>query len=1246
MKPKPNPYLRPCLVAAALAQAGIPNLHAANRYWDSNGDTAGAGATPAGTWGSDNFWNTFDGTGTGVFSTTVGTGNVALFSAGADAVNAYTVNVSGTQAAQGVGIEDGTATLSGGVIALDFVASSAGDSARIFNTAAVAGTATIDSGILVNTGTAGPLLKLTANNSAAAATDLLINGPITTTVGSTAYALRLGGAGNGRIATDLDAGAAVCNGLQQGNTTWSGTWTIAGNQEWTGATADIALSSSASFGAGAKLVMGDSAADVQKWRALTMNNPNAGVLIQSTATLSGGVTVNQNTLEIAAPLSAVAFTIGGGSSAGIVKLGADATFSGAVTTGTFSGSAILGNAASNSTLRLASGTLSTSVILGEAFAGGNENNFGIVKQTTGTLNLQSDAYYTGDTTVEAGRLNVDGLIESDISIAAGAAFGGEGLTTGTLGVASGATTLHFNAATQTAAFTAGGAVLPAGASVTVVPSGGMTTGQQYAVLSLDGGTFVPGDISKFIAGGRGSLSFTGGNTKLTYTAAAPANLKWTGTAGNPTFWDTFATQNWDKSGSADFFFASDAVTFDDSATTFNVVVQGASVSPGSTTFDNSANAYTLGGGSVAGSGAVTKNGSNTATVAAVLSNSGGVDVNAGTLDLGTATQVMTGSINTGSPIVTVADTSQLAAGMAVLGTAGIPTNATVSAVTSPTTFTLSANATATSSSVVLGIFVNRTHTFTGALTLDGGTLKITNLNQIGGAASTRPVQFGGGALEFGYTASASQVSDSLPLELVSGTSTVAVTGTFPNPFQSTTGQVTLRIGKTVTGSGNLVKTGQGVLALGKNSVGSLGNTFSGTVLVSGGSLDIRNPDSLGTTVAGTTVDNAILEIFPFGQNAGVSFNAEPLELSGASFFRVKNEDIDSDITNTWTGPVTVADNAVAGIASPKAVTISSVTPNTIVSTSANVSKLVISGPVTTGNGSVIKLGLLPAAYVLPVVQTSVAQAVDITGTIGGSGSVAAEGAAGSVFTLSLTGYSGDTTVTGGTLSLGTANGSNNLSSVHLATSGATLNLNFAGTDTVNKLFIGGVQQPAGVYEATGNPGGGIEIGQISGGGTLTVTSGPSASAFATWMAGFPSITAPNNDPGDDPDGDGASNLVEFGFDGNPASGANDGKIHAFTVDSDADGNADRELILTVAVRSAAGAFTGATSKSASGDGITYTIQGSTTLGSFADTVNVVPTAILPSPATLSPGYAWKSFSLQGSDGLPGKGFLRASVTAP
>src|SRR5438128_1215488 len=54
----------------------------AQLYWDSNGTTAGAGATPTGTWGTSTFWSTAsDGTAT----TTSWTFNAAaVFSAGTD----------------------------------------------------------------------------------------------------------------------------------------------------------------------------------------------------------------------------------------------------------------------------------------------------------------------------------------------------------------------------------------------------------------------------------------------------------------------------------------------------------------------------------------------------------------------------------------------------------------------------------------------------------------------------------------------------------------------------------------------------------------------------------------------------------------------------------------------------------------------------------------------------------------------------------------------------------------------------------------------------------------------------------------------------------------------------------------------------------------------------------------------------------------------------------------------------------
>ena len=253
-------------------------------------------------------------------------------------------------------------------------------------------------------------------------------------------------------------------------------------------------------------------------------------------------------------------------------------------------------------------------------------------------------------------------------------------------------------------------------------------------------------------------------------------------------------------------------------------------------------------------------------------------------------------------------------------------------------------------------------------------------------------------------------------------------------------------------------------------------------------------------------------------------------------------------------------------------------------------------------------------------------------------------------TLTLSGtcsYSGDTTVTEGTLTLPTNNTGNDVSTVSVAATGATLDLNFSGTDTVGALVIGGIPKAAGVYEAVGNPGLGTEIPQITGTGTLTV--GLSSTPYDTWAAGK-GLTAGNKAKGLDPDNDGRDNLAEFAFNGDPLSGADNGKVFVLTEDSDAAGDpsAAKELILTVAVRAGTPAFTGTPSPSANfaADGITYTIEGSLDLGSFLAPVVAVPTAVVTGLPVAGPGYEYRSFSLGGSDGLGGKGFLRAEVTSP
>ncbi|NDC76060.1 hypothetical protein EBZ70_12495, partial [bacterium] len=123
----------------------------------------------------------------------------------------------------------------------------------------------------------------------------------------------------------------------------------------------------------------------------------------------------------------------------------------------------------------------------------------------------------------------------------------------------------------------------------------------------------------------------------------------------------------------------------------------------------------------------------------------------------------------------------------------------------------------------------------------------------------------------------------------------------------------------------------------------------------------------------------------------------------------------------------------------------------------------------------------------PTLTVSGNATTTFAGLVSGSLSLTKSGSGSQTFSGSTT-YSGNTTVNEGTLSLPNDNPNNDASSVTIASTGAFLDLNFSGSDTVGTLFIGGVQKAAGIYKAIGNAGSGIEIAQITGPGTLTVLS--------------------------------------------------------------------------------------------------------------------------------------------------------------
>lgn len=256
--------------------------------------------------------------------------------------------------------------------------------------------------------------------------------------------------------------------------------------------------------------------------------------------------------------------------------------------------------------------------------------------------------------------------------------------------------------------------------------------------------------------------------------------------------------------------------------------------------------------------------------------------------------------------------------------------------------------------------------------------------------------------------------------------------------------------------------------------------------------------------------------------------------------------------------------------------------------------------------------------------------ITFSGPVTGTGSLEKSGGG----ILAITGtysYSGGTTVTGGTLTLD----SGTLSDTGIVdvSTGAVLNLNFAGTDTVDEFSIDGTPQGDGTFGAIGS-GADTETALITGTGILLVLP---KDPFVPWADSF-GLAGLDAEKSADPDKDGLTNLQEFAFDGNPTSGAASGKIRSRieTV------GADQALVITLPVRSGA-VFAGSPAKSATIDEVVYTIQGSNNLAAFDQAVSEITASAAGMPA-LNTGWTYRSFRLDGAVPARGAaGFLRADV---
>jgi autotransporter-associated beta strand protein len=169
--------------------------------------------------------------------------------------------------------------------------------------------------------------------------------------------------------------------------------------------------------------------------------------------------------------------------------------------------------------------------------------------------------------------------------------------------------------------------------------------------------------------------------------------------------------------------------------------------------------------------------------------------------------------------------------------------------------------------------------------------------------------------------------------------------------------------------------------------------------------------------------------------------------------------------------------------------------------------------------------------------------------------------------------------------------------------------------------------------------------------TQAILAQSAASAYDTWISSFTNIPVADRDPGDDPDSDGSSNLLEFALNGIPDDGSNNGLIASLIQDSSAPVGSD--LSLVIAVRDGA-SFAPAPSGSQAAEigGISYSVQGALDLVFPSSSVSVVGAAsdtapaITGFPSLSGTDWEYRTFKLDASEGLAGKGFLRVNVTQP
>ncbi len=280
---------------------------------------------------------------------------------------------------------------------------------------------------------------------------------------------------------------------------------------------------------------------------------------------------------------------------------------------------------------------------------------------TGTLTYSGNgSAFTGATTVSQGTLNLTGSLGGAVNVSStsyAATLSGEGSIAGnlTLGAVGKGAGLIINPVTSGALTVTGTLNVAEPGTVTAVSlSPAPSAVGTYTLINHGGTSATAANFS--LAGYRSPVFDTTTIPNAVTVSISSGSLVWKGNSSAA--WDVNTTANWENSTpAADSYFELDAVTFNDSATSFAPTLAG-TVNPSSITFNNSTSDYNLtGAGVIAGPTGLTKSGSASVTLSTPNTYTGNVTVNAGKLILGNAAAL--GSSTSGAKIVTVNSGGQI-----------------------------------------------------------------------------------------------------------------------------------------------------------------------------------------------------------------------------------------------------------------------------------------------------------------------------------------------------------------------------------------------------------------------------------------------------------------------------------------------------------------------------------------------------------------------------------------------------------